>query len=72
MDTTRWKARMSEYQPGTTVSIHTFRRDELRITHVLLDTAPFDKMELRSVAYPSGEQAAQYTQWLRMPSESEG
>jgi predicted metalloprotease with PDZ domain len=72
IDAPRWKARMAEYQPGTTVTIHTFRRDELRITHVQLDTAPLDKMELRSVAYPSGEQAAQYAQWLRMPTESEG
>ncbi len=72
IEATRWKARMAEYQPGTMVTIHTFRRDELRITQVQLDAAPLDKMELRSVAYPSGEQAAQYAQWLRMPTESEG
>jgi predicted metalloprotease with PDZ domain len=72
IDSTRWKARMAEYQPGTMVTLHTFRRDELRITNVQLETAPLDKMELRSVPHPSDIQASHYTHWLRMPNDTKG
>jgi predicted metalloprotease with PDZ domain len=67
IDSTRWKARMSEFVPGTQVTIHTFRRDELRMTTLTLEATPLTALRLQSLPNPSASQAAAYQHWLTLP-----
>ncbi len=67
IDCTRWKARMSEYVPGTHVTIHTFRRDELRMTTLTLEATPLTALRLHSLPNPSASQATAYQHWLTLP-----
>ena len=67
IDSTRWRARMNEYQPGTHVTVHSFRRDELRMTTLTLEAAPLTALRLHSLPNPSASQAAAYQEWLTLP-----
>ena len=69
IDATRWKARMNEYAPGTSVTLHTFRRDELRVTTLTLEATPHHGLHLQSVQYPTAAQADAYQSWLSMPTQ---
>ncbi|MFM2308669.1 MAG: hypothetical protein RLY87_789 [Chloroflexota bacterium] len=68
IDATRWKARMHEYAPGTPITLHTFRRDELRVTTLTLEATPYHGLQLQSVPYPTAAQADAYQSWLSMPT----
>ena len=67
IDVSRWKARMNEYAPGTQVTVHTFRRDEIRTLSLCLESAPLDGLLLCSVSHPTDLQALNYAHWLNLP-----
>jgi predicted metalloprotease with PDZ domain len=65
LDADRLTARIAERDPGDTVTLSLFRRDELLHLPVTLAAAPFDRLVLTRVAQPDARQQRFYSDWLR-------
>lgn len=68
IDAQRLRARLHDATAGQTVVVHTFRRDELRQTTLVLAASPAHALTLQSVSYPTGDQARAYSAWLALPA----
>ncbi len=59
--------RLKRLEPGDTVTLHLFRRDELLVLEVVLGGVPAAKWTVRRVKEPTGAQKAAYEAWLGQP-----
>ncbi len=64
VDEERLKARISERQPGDTVTFSLFRRDDLLHVPLTLAPAPPDTLKIVPVENPTDEQRRVYESWL--------
>jgi len=67
VDAGRFKARLQESAPGTSVRITYFRRDELRSVVLHVIATPWQQIRWVRTAQPVSLQSAQYEQWLGIP-----
>ncbi|MEM7305362.1 MAG: PDZ domain-containing protein [Planctomycetota bacterium] len=56
--------RIKRLEPGTTVTLHLLRRDELQVVEVELAGVPDGKWKLRRVKEPTDAQKAGYASWI--------
>jgi len=60
----RFAAALAEKQPGDSVTVSFFRRDQLMQKTLKLGSAPRGKLKIVPVAYPSAAQRALFRRWL--------
>lgn len=68
VDAVRFKLRLQECVPGTMVRITYFRRDELRMASLQVESTPWHNIRWVRDADALPVQSAQYAQWLGIPS----
>lgn len=64
IDAARFKARLHECAPGSTVQLSYFRRDELRTVAVAVVETPLHTITLQPSLSATTVQRARYAQWL--------
>jgi predicted metalloprotease with PDZ domain len=60
-------ARLKKLKPGQTVTLLTFRREQMRQIEIVLAGKPDGRWTLRRVREPTAQQKAQYESWLGQP-----
>jgi len=59
--------RLKTHEPGDTITVHYFRRNELRTVDVTLGSEPDGAWVVRRVEAPTASQRATYERWIGQP-----